>query len=182
MPFSRNIFDAEFLTFLQGLHPAPRSFLDIGPGAGKYAAIIRKQYSPKARIDAVEVNKSYIKLYKLKTLYSRVIWLDAATLPDQPGQWNYDMVILGDVIEHLRKSDGVDLVEYFLYRAKWIWVVVPPAYLQIDHEQASENHRSVWGIEDFPAQFIHDHQTKAGKHLVILKGMSQAKGTIVPKK
>ena len=171
MPFSMNVFDLDFLEFIRTLDPKPMSFLDIGAGAGKYGAIIKKQFDKLAVVTAVEINKEYIEKYKLAELYDTVISLDAVKIPDMPGAWNYDVVILGDVIEHMRKSYGRDLVEFFLYRAAWVWVVYPPTYQQIDQDQRSENHRSLWDVGDFPEKFVHEHQTKNGKHLVILKGL-----------
>lgn len=173
MPFSRNVFDAEFLKFLYALKPSPTRFLDIGPGAGKYGAIIRKQFLAKAIIDAVEIEKTYIAEYSLKNLYDKVENMDAARIPDYPDRWDYDVCIMGDVIEHLRKSDGIDLVNFMLYCCSWLWVVYPENMIQGRQEKKSEVHRSLWSIDDFDSKFINEHFMQDAKHLVILKGLRE---------
>ena len=41
-----------------------------------------------------------------------------------------DVVIIGDCIEHLRKSIGLDLINYFVYRCKYIIIIFPSKYIQ----------------------------------------------------
>jgi hypothetical protein len=54
------------------------------------------------------------------------------------------------VIEHLRKSVGLDLLNFLVYRARRIVVVFPLRYRQGTFDgRSQEAHISVWGQSDF---------------------------------
>jgi 2-polyprenyl-3-methyl-5-hydroxy-6-metoxy-1,4-benzoquinol methylase len=109
MPFSSNAFDYYISTLIGLLQPA--SVCDIGPGAGKYGRIARDVANNKqfqTHVTAVEIDESYVKEYKLNELYDDVIVDDAVNLMLTP-QVRFDLVIFGDCIEHMRKSDGGNL-------------------------------------------------------------------------
>lgn len=178
MPTSRKTFEVDVLTFLSELDPPAKRFLDIGAGAGKYGRIIKNQLMQPTVAHAVEVNPLYIVEYKLKEFYDEVFCIDAATIPRDNKLEFYDVAILGDVIEHLCKSDGIDLVDYLIYRTRYVIVVYPQLYLQIS-QTPSENHRSLWSLENFPLEYLQDHQIKEGKELVILRGFLATPGVII---
>jgi hypothetical protein len=59
-------------------------------------------------------------------------------------------VIIGDCIEHMRKSAGVDLLNFLVYRTKLITVKFPLQMRQDSWEgHKSEAHLSVWSEHDF---------------------------------
>lgn len=174
MPFSRNVFDLDFLLFLKARSRIPKRFLDIGCGAGKYGAIIKKQFDKTAWIEGIEIDAVYIKKYKLKALYTVIKNIDASTIPDRSDIAFYDISILGDIIEHLRKSDGIDLINFLIYHSEWIWIVYPDHIPQTDYAHPSENHRSLWSIDDFQSQFgqfIYTHHNRDHKNLIVLRGI-----------
>src|SRR5205823_14385763 len=62
----------------------------------------------------------------------------------------YDLVVIGDCIEHLRKSDGIDLLNFLVYRTKYLWVIYPERMVQGRWEgHKSEAHISAWSDADF---------------------------------
>ena len=131
MPVSATVFDQHVTALIQLMKPA--SVLDIGPGAGKYGAIIkllREHGLAVESLAAVEIDPTYIEDYKLRDIYDVVQQGDAADLPDVGPDAAWDLVILGDVLEHFRKSRGVDLIDYLYYRTKYIVLVVPIDYVQ----------------------------------------------------
>ena len=86
-----------------------------------------------------------------RLVYTEVIIDDAINLIKNP-RIRYDLVIIGDCIEHMRKSDGLDLLNFLIYRSGYICVVYPAEYVQDDCEgHAAEAHISTWGLEDFAA-------------------------------
>lgn len=106
MPYSLPIFDSELeLYFLEVRHS---SVLDIGAGEGKYGEMLRR-VQPKAQLIAVELDADYVEEYKLRDLYDEVWGRDAADLMNDLER-TYDAVIVGDCIEHMRKSVGLDLL------------------------------------------------------------------------
>lgn len=151
MPVSAPVFDHHVAQLIQRMRP--ESVLDIGPGVGKYGIIVkrlRELGTPIGSLAAVEIDESYIEQFNLKDIYDVVQLGDASLLPDVGPDAAWDLVILGDVLEHMRKSRGVDLIEYLYYRTKYIVLVVPIDYIQgaVDGH-AAEAHISTWYAGDF---------------------------------
>ena len=89
---------------------------------------------------AVVIDSSYVKEFNLSDLYAEVIIDDAINLIKDP-RIRYDLVIIGDCIEHMRKSDGLDLLNFLIYRSGYICVVYSAEYGQDDCEgHAAEAH------------------------------------------
>jgi hypothetical protein len=62
----------------------------------------------------------------------------------------YDAVILGDCIEHMRKSVGLDLLNFLVYRSRIIIVKFPVQMIQDPYQgHKNEAHISVWSEHDF---------------------------------
>ena len=119
------------------------------PGAGK-TSLLREHGLAVESLAAVEIDPTYIEDYKLRDIYDVVQQGDAADLPDVGPDAAWDLVILGDVLEHFRKSRGVDLLDYLYYRTKHILLVIPVDYVQGSWEgHGAEAHISVWRPEDF---------------------------------
>jgi 2-polyprenyl-3-methyl-5-hydroxy-6-metoxy-1,4-benzoquinol methylase len=141
MPYSSNIFDAYIGELIGLLQPA--TVCDIGPGAGKYGHLLRRvsdhdQFPTHST--AIEIDASYVETYRLHEVYDNVLITDALALIAQP-RLRYDLVMIGDCIEHKRKSDGLDLLNFLIYRSGYICVVYPDAYIQDDWEDhAAEAH------------------------------------------
>lgn len=146
MPYSSPIFDSELeLYFREARHD---SVLDIGAGEGKYGEMLRR-VQPKTKRVAVELDADYVEEYKLRDLYDEVWGADAADLMNHLDRV-YDAVILGDCIEHMRKSVGLDLLNVLVYRSRIIIVKFPLQMIQDSYQgHKSEAHISVWSEHDF---------------------------------
>lgn len=148
MPHSSPIFDEKIekaLNFLQ-----PKNLLDIGAGAGKYGKIV-KDLNKGVKIVALEIEKDYINKFKLEKIYDEV-WNMPANKLIRPSYYekNFDVILMGDVIEHMKKSEGIDLINFLIYRSKWIIIKFPHMYVQNSVEgYNSEAHISVWSDKDF---------------------------------
>ncbi|MBP6851651.1 MAG: hypothetical protein KA164_08620 [Rhodoferax sp.] len=151
MPSSSSIFDNLAGNIIATA--APKTIVDIGAGAGKYGRIIRqieKLCQLKIHATAVEIDETYIRDYKLHEIYDDIISIDATQLLRQIPGIKGDMCILGDFIEHLPKSDGIDLLNYLLYRFSIVITVVPVDMYQGDWMgHAQEAHISLWYVNDF---------------------------------
>jgi SAM-dependent methyltransferase len=77
------------------------SVLDIGPGSGTYADLLRPRLS--ARFTAIEIFEPYVSRFRLNRKYDEIILGDAREVefPD------VDLVILGDVLEHMEVTDAL---------------------------------------------------------------------------
>lgn len=151
MPYSHNSLNPIVNRLLQQIRPA--MMLDIGAGAGKYGSMMRAveaQSGLGCLKIAVEICPEYIDRFNLRAIYDEIWITDAyeliASKPDLSG----DLVILGDCIEHMPKSRGIDLIEYLLYRFKHVLVIFPIDLPQGAWEgYAREAHVSLWYPEDF---------------------------------
>ena len=124
-------------------------FLDIGAGAGKYGKMLQ-DYHPNAEKIAVEIDSSYIEKYSLTSIYDKVLNISAIKLIDEALDETYDLVVIGDCIEHMRKSEGVDLLNFLIYRCKYILIHYPDRYVQGSVDgHIHEAHISIWSEHDF---------------------------------
>jgi hypothetical protein len=126
---------------------APRSVVDFGAGAGKYGRMARAA-SPQAVLSAVEVDPDTVAGHGLPAVYDEIIAADASRLITEHPLRRWDVAILGDVIEHLKKSDGIDLLNWLTYRAAYTLVVTPEA-MPMHRDPWWEGHNSVWTERDF---------------------------------
>lgn len=167
MPYSSPFFDNNVKDFIK--NHRFMNYLDVGAGAGKYGAMIREVY-PQAKIVAIEPDKEYIRKFKLSKIYDEIISKKAEeyffTLPD----FKTEVCIIGDCIEHLKKSDGIDLINYLVYRTHYIILIFPSAFIQYSYEgHALEAHISVWNKSDF-AIYKHKFFKKPPMNMVIIQG------------
>jgi hypothetical protein len=146
MPYSASSLDALSRGLFQILNPA--TVLDIGAGAGKYGHMVRSVL-PQCHTTAVEMDADYIYSFDLHSTYNEIIHAEATTLFDNP-RIRYDMVVIGDCIEHMRKSAALDLLEFLVYRTRHVMVVYPYKFQQDDVDgHAQEAHISIWQPSDF---------------------------------
>jgi len=130
--------------------PDLHTALDIGPGRGKYGRMVRA-LRPEVHLTAMEVDGDYVEQFDLRALYDHVRVAPAYRLLESPdAEW--DIAFLGDVLEHMPKSQGLDVLHYLVYRTRYLWVQYPNCYRQgalAGH--ASEAHMSIWTRADFDA-------------------------------
>jgi len=146
----------------------PESFLDIGVGFGKWGHLFR-EYSDichagdeparyekpnwRCRIDGIEGHAPYITPMH-KYLYDELMIGNAQdVLPKLLDEGRrYDVIMLGDIIEHFDKDEGMKVLETCMKLANKAVFVSTPRY---EMEQGAvfdnelETHRSAWTPEDF---------------------------------
>jgi SAM-dependent methyltransferase len=171
MPFSSGAFDYWAGTLFDLLQP--KTLLDIGPGAGKYGRIARERAlrgSFVCRTTAIEIDESYVGTYKLHDLYDEVIVGDATERLLKTPRCRFDLAIVGDCIEHMRKSDGIDLLNFLIYRVGYICIIYPERFLQDDWgDHAAEAHISTWSEDDFRGWDVL-HHFWSGMHMFLIDG------------
>ena len=173
VPYSADDFDDAVRDFLR--ETVPQSVMDIGPGAGKYGQMVRDlkaQGVPLGRSEAIEIDQVYIDHFGLRSIYDFLELGDATTLPDRAPDAKWDVVILGDVLEHFRKSRGVDLLDYLYYRTKFILLIIPIDFVQGAWEgHTAEAHISTWAPEDFTrykATVRHADRAEGGPEIMLV--------------
>jgi len=162
MPSSRPNIIPTVLHLIRQLRP--QSILDVGVGFGKwghlfreYTDILEAEQDParyerrhwRVRIDGIEGFAAYVTEMH-RYLYNAIHIGDMCeVLPRLP---QYDVVFLGDVIEHIEKTRGEQLLRDADAHAQKAVIVSTPKY---ETEQADlcanelERHRSLWSARDF---------------------------------
>lgn len=123
MPFSDSYFDKEIVEYVRRDSRGLMRMLDVGAGAGKYSTLL-KQFGT---IDAIEIFQRYISEYNLLKKYSEIFCQDVMTFEKFN---NYDLVILGDVLEHLSVENSVKILNKIFVSGASVIVVVPYLYAQ----------------------------------------------------
>lgn len=104
----------------------PTTVVDIGAGAGTYAALMRTSHDP-ARWTAVEAWAPYDDQFQLGALYDHVTIADARHLPWTA--YRADLVIAGDVLEHMTRDDARTLLRRIRQGATNLIVSIPVLHL-----------------------------------------------------
>jgi len=99
-----------------------KQILDVGPGRGTYSLLFR-QFWPHYHWTAVEIWEPYRERFGLEQLYDRLLIADIRTYaPTAPG---YDLVFLGDVLEHMQQADALTVVSALLRQSKLVVISIP---------------------------------------------------------
>jgi hypothetical protein len=142
----------------------PQSILDVGVGFGKwghlfreYTDILQAEHDParyqranwKVRIDGIEGYASYVtEMHRF--LYNELFIGNALELIHTVPQ--YDLIFLGDIIEHFEKKDGINLLGTAVRKAAKAVIVSTPKFETGQEDLCGnelEKHRSLWSARDF---------------------------------
>jgi len=120
-----------------------RTVIDLGCGYDSPIRVICKSYSV-----GVDLSKVYLLESKRKGIHDEQIFMDIRRLGFKPK--SYDCVMALDVLEHLEKADGFQLLEEMEKIAKKkIIVQTPNGFMPQKDECPLQVHRSGWVINDF---------------------------------
>ena len=97
--------------------------LDVGCGEGTYYDLLGDYFK---NIEGVEIYEPNIENYNLRKKYAKVY---NENIVDKTYDY-YDVIIFGDVIEHLSVEDAQKVLEYALPRCKEMIVALPYQYEQ----------------------------------------------------
>lgn len=146
MPGSFPVFDAVVAQLVARI--APGRALDVGTGAGKHGRLLA-QHAPACHRVGVEVEASYVQRFGLTELYHQLHVEDVAAWWRRTPDQTFDLALIGDCIEHLPKSAGLDLLNALVYRCAWVVVLAPEFIVQaVVDGVVSEAHLSVWSERD----------------------------------
>lgn len=138
----------------------PRRVLDVGVGFGRWGIAVREfcevwegrvdPASWRVEVEGIEAFAPNIAPWH-EHFYSRVHLGDARErLPALEGRW--DVIIFGDVLEHMEREEAMRLIDLSLDRSAYVLVNIPLGDQHVQGEAYGnpyEQHRSTWRVEDF---------------------------------
>ncbi|MCX5758003.1 MAG: class I SAM-dependent methyltransferase, partial [Candidatus Hydrogenedentes bacterium] len=153
MPVSTSVHISHCIQHIIAINPS--SVLDVGCGFGLWGFLCRMQLDVangrvrpetwQARIDGIEYFEPYIQAHQ-RALYSSLCIGDIRELADELEP--YDLMIAGDVLEHLDKGEGEVVRDRLYAKARMALMVNIPLGAGWEHPEAYGNpqelHRSVW--------------------------------------
>lgn len=114
------------------LNLRPSSILDIGIGFGSKGMLFREYtdvwygnyFNWLTRIDGVEIFEKYVTDLQHK-IYDNIYIGNILDIVDKLG--SYDLIYMGDVIEHLPKEKGLECIQKLKLKCKNLIIVTPVA-------------------------------------------------------
>lgn len=116
-------FKKEIAEYLKSKFNRDASILDVGAGSGTYWHYLHDYFE---NMYAIEVYKPNIDNFLLEMKYKKVYNQD---IRDSEYK-NYDIIIFGDILEHLEVEDAKKVLNYALERCKEVVVALPYMYEQ----------------------------------------------------
>ena len=123
MPYSYELYKQEVKDWICSNFDENARILDVGAGSGTYWNLLNDKFK---HIDCVEVFVPYIEQFELGKKYENVFISDIIDFKYD----NYDLIIFGDIIEHLDVSEAQRVLDYAYGRCKDFIVAVPYLYEQ----------------------------------------------------
>jgi len=177
MPHSGREFEGTFLGIVKAL--APARVLDIGVGAGKIGRLV-KQVVPTATMHGIEAEPSYAGQFEIEwKLYEKVDVGEAVKVSCRLAESRFDLVVFGDVLEHMWKHEALSLLQFWACRSSYVVAIWPVGYPQdAAGGVQSEIHRSEITLSDLAGEGLkvvrfHMHERPAAgqsKCIAVIRG------------
>ncbi len=148
MPGSSQVGNEQVLELIG--HLDIETVLDVGPGRGQWYDLLHT-FFPTATFDAIEIFEPYVERYQLLKRYRSVCIADVRDrdLEHDP----YDLVIFGDVLEHMEKVDAIWVVDNYVQQHAIISIPIGVCPQEPTEENPYEEHVSTWYTGDVLAAF-----------------------------
>lgn len=131
----------------------PNTVTDVGPGEGTYARLFRPVHEG-VWWTAVEIFRPYVRKYGLKSTKTRRMY-DEIHVEDirqsEDHLLHRDLVIFGDLLEHVERDDAVTLLQRAEAAGAWNILVSVPIVESIQGEvdgNPHEAHLHQWDVDD----------------------------------
>lgn len=162
MPYSSNNgkwFTTKFINKLKKYNI--KNILDVGPGSGTYSNLYKNIIGE--HWTAVEIWEPYIEKFNLKSKYHEVINENILNILDYS---KYNLIFLGDILEHMEKDKAQELVKNILHDNNFIIISIPIVYYPQDeydgnpyekHIKDDWTHKEVLeSFDNIKSYYIHD--------------------------
>tara|TARA_R110000772_G_scaffold57608_1_gene130254 strand:- start:307 stop:807 length:501 start_codon:yes stop_codon:yes gene_type:complete len=127
MPYSYDEFKQEIKNHILKSTTTNYSILDVGPGCGTYAHLLKEHgYS----LDCVEIWEPYIDQFNLYEWYNNIYINNVMDFDITP----YNYIIMGDVLEHISIEDSITILNRITNNQQQCLVAIPYEYEQGEYE------------------------------------------------
>ena len=93
--------------------------INVGPGWATYSKLLRQ---PDQVWHTIEIHKPYIERFSLEKYYDKIFILDVCKFKPEI---TYDVIILGDVIEHIKKPQSISALGRLFKKSQWCIISLP---------------------------------------------------------
>jgi 2-polyprenyl-3-methyl-5-hydroxy-6-metoxy-1,4-benzoquinol methylase len=132
----------------------PKHVVDVGPGDGYWGKVSRLMF-PDSRITGIELSEKWFNHCSGLEVYDFMALEDIYTaIRGTSG----DVIIFGDVLEHLEKDRAVETLKEAVARFKYIIINAPVGFVPQEHEDIEEIHRCGLTREDFSAYKVLEYR------------------------
>lgn len=114
--------------YIQNNFDSNAKILDVGPYDGRWSDRLRKQFN---HIDAVEAFEPYVDRFGLKEKYENIFISDVLEFEFD----YYDVIIMGDIIEHLTVEQSSALINRIKDRCRQLIIIIPYEYPQDEYDE-----------------------------------------------
>ena len=123
----------------------PKTVYDVGCGDGFYGKLV-KLFLKDATVIGIEKCTDYVSKWHLETIYDLIINAD---IIDVASTITGDLIIFGDVLEHVEKQHVKEILDAVVPNFKYIIINSPLGFQPQPHEVPSEIHRCGLDKTDF---------------------------------
>ncbi len=160
----------------------PERVLDVGFGTGKWGFLIREKFELreckkkeqfKMIIDCIDIDGRWVNPIH-RYIYNDIIIHDIRTYDTL----DYDLIIVCDILEHLTKEEGMELVDKLLMCCNYLIISCPFGSIStisqksesILNEFPNERHKSEWVHTDFINYNVVECKISNPNFMVVLNG------------
>ena len=122
-----------------------KTVLDVGPYDGRWSDKLRGHFK---HIDAVEAFEPYVERFGLRSKYDNIFISDVLSFDFD----YYNLIIIGDVLEHLTVEDAQKLVDKIYNKCDNFVIVIPYEYPQDEYDA---NEYQIHKQEDLTDEIMH---------------------------
>lgn len=151
MPESQQPTDGINIIHQEILNKPDVNVIDVGAGEGKWGKLLKGKVKT---VHGIEVWDPYITKYNLIPQYDKLYNVNMMDFKYE--DLEYDVMILGDVLEHLEYEDAITFINKAKTHVKFIYLIIPISLCVQDggfYGNPFESHLYQWTDEELKELF-----------------------------
>lgn len=131
----------------------PTSILELGCGEGKLSTLVKEINLDTKLVAVQKLFTDTDEALLTQRGYSKIIDTDILEYFKTGFDEEYDLIVIMDVIEHFLYSDAFSIIDFALYRSKWLLLIWPSKHPQYGINNQFDRHRSSFEINSLTNNF-----------------------------